>query len=165
MGLYLNHPPPKREPLPRLWRLLQPGYRDLVAVSPGFHIETIHFFGNRRVPHQDGPNECSGCALSRRTVTYGYLHCYDDALREYGVHEFTQRSIERFVPYCERLQVESLRGRRLRVHRTQGGKTGRLWIEMSEHLQPVVFCAEPPPIDIGGLLAFLYCQQGRLAFH
>ena len=164
MGLYLNGSPPKREPRPRLHRLVEMGTMDVVAVSPGFHVESVHFWQRKRWQHREPRADCVGCANGRRLVSYGYLACWINAERDFGVVEVTQRAMELFVRDAERSGLETLRGRRLTIHRGKGGRTARQWIDGHLSLAPTEFSREPPAIDVGGLLAFLYMQQGRLSF-
>jgi hypothetical protein len=119
-------PVPPKGPAPlRLVRVkthrMNPYY--FTILSPAFWGIYTHWTGDCTSPCLKSKEKCPGCKLRRGRKWLGYLHVLDEAGEECLI-ELTKRAANMLLAEVPPLRI--LRGLRVAVQRSQGGKSGRL---------------------------------------
>ncbi len=119
-------PDPPKGPAPlRLVRVkahrMNPYY--FTILSTAFWGVYTHWTGDCTSPCLKSKERCPGCKLQRGRKWLGYLHCLDEAGEE-CLLELTKRAANMLLAGV--VSGRLLRGLRIAVQRTEGGKHGRL---------------------------------------
>jgi hypothetical protein len=98
-----------------------------VVLSPAFWGLYTHWTGNHSHPCFKTKEKCAGCKLKCGRKWLGYLHCVDED-NKHCLVEFTKRAANMLLDSVPAGRI--LRGIRVAMQRTEGGKNGRLCARM-----------------------------------
>lgn len=119
-------PNPPKGPAPlRLVRVkahrMQPYF--FTVLSTGMWGVRVHWTGECSSPCRKAKERCPGCRLGSPRKWIGYLHCLDESGDEILL-EVTRRAATMLLDSVPQGRI--LRGLKIAVQRTEGGKHGRL---------------------------------------
>jgi len=100
---------------------MNPYYFTILSME--FFGPRVHWTGERTSPCFKAREKCPGCKLKAPGKWLGYLHCLDEHGKE-CLLELTNRAAKMLLASVPKNRV--LRGLKISVQRTEGGKHGRL---------------------------------------
>lgn len=131
--------PPKTGPRYQVVRITEPGVHVLTILSPKVWGVQTHWSGKGTIRcyrrSDEPPERCDNCVAQLPRRWKGYLFCVEPQVVRFGANSGQEVSREIFLEltpgaaeqiFEHEQYVPSLRGLRLKIERTRGGKNGRL---------------------------------------